>query len=235
MLPAVLSLVGCSSEQTRTTPSPETVRNIPVLAVQQANVPDLLEAVGTRTCRPDQRRRQPNDGEHRRDPRSRRRPRSARSSARRNRRLPAASRCRPRDCSRPCRPTATGRSRFRPGAGGINVEALPNPLRKEIGESAGVRRGESPSTSGSRASRHGKGWPSPGAGSVEPGTHVSGLHADSGAVRRRGDGEESRFRHAGFAGHADLHRRGCAPLSTGSHRQRERSSVCTNRTSRYRL
>jgi RND family efflux transporter MFP subunit len=44
---AVGSLAGCSSEQTRTTPSPETVRNIPVLAVQQANVPDLLEVVGT--------------------------------------------------------------------------------------------------------------------------------------------------------------------------------------------
>ena len=47
MLPAVFNLVGCSSEQNRTTPSPETVRNIPVVAVQQANVPDLLEAVGT--------------------------------------------------------------------------------------------------------------------------------------------------------------------------------------------
>jgi multidrug efflux system membrane fusion protein len=47
MLPAVFGLVGCSSEQTRTTPSPETVRNIPVLAAHQANVPDLLEAVGT--------------------------------------------------------------------------------------------------------------------------------------------------------------------------------------------
>ena len=47
MLPAVVNLVGCSSEQTRTTPPPETVQNIPVLAVQQANVPDLLEAVGT--------------------------------------------------------------------------------------------------------------------------------------------------------------------------------------------
>jgi multidrug efflux system membrane fusion protein len=47
MLPAVFSLVGCSSEQTRTTPSPDAVRNIAVLAVQQANVPDLLEAVGT--------------------------------------------------------------------------------------------------------------------------------------------------------------------------------------------
>jgi multidrug efflux system membrane fusion protein len=44
---AVGSLAGCSSEQTRTTPSPEAVRNIPVLVVQQANVPDLLEAVGT--------------------------------------------------------------------------------------------------------------------------------------------------------------------------------------------
>jgi len=47
MLPAVSSLVGCSSEQTRTTPSPETVRNVGVLTVQQASVPDLLEAVGT--------------------------------------------------------------------------------------------------------------------------------------------------------------------------------------------
>jgi membrane fusion protein, multidrug efflux system len=47
VLIAVVSLVGCSSEQSRTAPSPETMRNIPVLAVQQANVPDLLEAVGT--------------------------------------------------------------------------------------------------------------------------------------------------------------------------------------------
>src|SRR5258708_29095254 len=44
---AIGSLAGCSSEQTRTTPSTETLRNIPVFAVQQANVPDLLEAVGT--------------------------------------------------------------------------------------------------------------------------------------------------------------------------------------------
>ena len=47
MLPAVISLVGCSSEQTHTPPPAQTVRNIPVLAVHQANVPDLLEAVGT--------------------------------------------------------------------------------------------------------------------------------------------------------------------------------------------
>jgi RND family efflux transporter MFP subunit len=47
LLLAVVSLAGCSSEKTRTAPSPETVRNIPVLAVQQANEPDLLEAVGT--------------------------------------------------------------------------------------------------------------------------------------------------------------------------------------------
>ncbi len=43
----VVSLVGCSNEQTRTAVAPETVRNTAVLAVQQANVPDLLEAVGT--------------------------------------------------------------------------------------------------------------------------------------------------------------------------------------------
>lgn len=47
VLLAVLSLVGCSSEQTRTAPPAETVRNVHVLAVQQASVPDLLEAVGT--------------------------------------------------------------------------------------------------------------------------------------------------------------------------------------------
>ena len=47
MLLAVISLAGCSNEQTRTAPSPETVRNIDVLGVQQAMVPDLVEAVGT--------------------------------------------------------------------------------------------------------------------------------------------------------------------------------------------
>jgi len=47
VLVAVVSLAGCANEKSRTAPSPETVRNIPVLAVQQANVPDLLEAVGT--------------------------------------------------------------------------------------------------------------------------------------------------------------------------------------------
>ncbi len=47
VLLAVVSLAGCSNERIRTAPSPETVRNIPVLAVQQASVPDLLEAVGT--------------------------------------------------------------------------------------------------------------------------------------------------------------------------------------------
>jgi multidrug efflux system membrane fusion protein len=47
VLVAGVSLAGCSNEKTHTAPSPETVRNVPVLAVQQANVPDLLEAVGT--------------------------------------------------------------------------------------------------------------------------------------------------------------------------------------------
>jgi multidrug efflux system membrane fusion protein len=44
---AVVSFSSCSSERQTTALPPETVRNIPVLAVQQANVPDLLEAVGT--------------------------------------------------------------------------------------------------------------------------------------------------------------------------------------------
>jgi RND family efflux transporter MFP subunit len=43
---ALLSLSSCSTEQQAKAPTQETVRNIPVLAVQQANVPDLLEAVG---------------------------------------------------------------------------------------------------------------------------------------------------------------------------------------------
>jgi RND family efflux transporter MFP subunit len=44
---AVIGLSSCSSEQTAKPPSPETVRNIFVLAVHQASVPDLLQAVGT--------------------------------------------------------------------------------------------------------------------------------------------------------------------------------------------
>ncbi len=47
VLLAVVSLAGCSSEQSRTAPSPEIVRSVPVLAAQQASVPDLLETVGT--------------------------------------------------------------------------------------------------------------------------------------------------------------------------------------------
>ncbi|MBZ5722523.1 MAG: efflux RND transporter periplasmic adaptor subunit [Acidobacteriia bacterium] len=47
VLLAVGGLIGCSSEQRPTTASPETVRNVPVLSVQQTNVSDLLEAVGT--------------------------------------------------------------------------------------------------------------------------------------------------------------------------------------------
>jgi len=47
VLLAVVSLAACSNEKNLTAPAPETVRNIPVLAVQHANVPDLLEAVGT--------------------------------------------------------------------------------------------------------------------------------------------------------------------------------------------
>jgi RND family efflux transporter MFP subunit len=44
---AIAGLSSCSSQRPTTAALPETVRNIPVLAAQQANVPDLLEAVGT--------------------------------------------------------------------------------------------------------------------------------------------------------------------------------------------
>jgi RND family efflux transporter MFP subunit len=40
-------LGGCSSARQPMLPSPETVRNVSVLPVQRADVPDLLEAVGT--------------------------------------------------------------------------------------------------------------------------------------------------------------------------------------------
>ena len=43
----IASFTGCSGERQQTAPGPETVRHISVLAVQSANVPDLLEAVGT--------------------------------------------------------------------------------------------------------------------------------------------------------------------------------------------
>ena len=44
---AVVGLNSCSNEQTVQARSPETIRHIPVLAVQQGSVTDLLEAPGT--------------------------------------------------------------------------------------------------------------------------------------------------------------------------------------------
>lgn len=44
---AVAGLSGCSGERQPAVSAPETVRNVSVLTVQRANVPDLLEAVGT--------------------------------------------------------------------------------------------------------------------------------------------------------------------------------------------
>ena len=44
---ALPALSGCSSKRPATPPAPETVRNVSVLPVQRAEVPDLLEAVGT--------------------------------------------------------------------------------------------------------------------------------------------------------------------------------------------
>ena len=40
-------LSGCSNERTAQPSVPEIVRNVSVLSVQQADSPDLLEAVGT--------------------------------------------------------------------------------------------------------------------------------------------------------------------------------------------
>lgn len=40
------TFVGCSSEH-ETTAAPETVKNVPVIAAQMANIPDVVDAVGT--------------------------------------------------------------------------------------------------------------------------------------------------------------------------------------------
>ena len=157
VLLAVVSLAGCSSEQTRTAPSPETVRNIPVLAVQQANVPDLLEAVGTvRAAQTSDAASQmmgniveirAHEGDH----------------VQRGQVLAVIDDSQPRAAVD--RATAADLAAQQQLVGADSDLALAestlkryqNSLRKEIGESAGVRRGESPSTSGSRASRYGKG------------------------------------------------------------------------------
>ncbi|MBZ5573053.1 MAG: efflux RND transporter periplasmic adaptor subunit [Acidobacteriia bacterium] len=47
LLAVMASLSGCSRERPPAVPSPENVRNVPVVSVQQANVPDLVEALGT--------------------------------------------------------------------------------------------------------------------------------------------------------------------------------------------
>ena len=43
----VAAMVGCSSEREPASATPETVSNVSLLSVQPANVPDLVEAVGT--------------------------------------------------------------------------------------------------------------------------------------------------------------------------------------------
>jgi membrane fusion protein, multidrug efflux system len=46
-LAAAAGFTGCSGERQQAAPPPETMRNVPVLAVQRASVPDVVEAVGT--------------------------------------------------------------------------------------------------------------------------------------------------------------------------------------------
>ena len=47
LLIAAVGLSSCSVDNKQTAQVPETVRHVPVLSVQRANVPDVLEAVGT--------------------------------------------------------------------------------------------------------------------------------------------------------------------------------------------
>jgi membrane fusion protein, multidrug efflux system len=47
ILAAMLGLSGCSTEQQDTVSAAETVRDVSVLALKQATIPDVLEAVGT--------------------------------------------------------------------------------------------------------------------------------------------------------------------------------------------
>jgi multidrug efflux pump subunit AcrA (membrane-fusion protein) len=47
LLLALATLAGCSSDRETASAAPETVSNVSVLSVQTANVPDLVEVVGT--------------------------------------------------------------------------------------------------------------------------------------------------------------------------------------------
>jgi len=47
LITALVGLDSCSSEHTQATPAIETIHNVSLLTVQQANVPDILQAVGT--------------------------------------------------------------------------------------------------------------------------------------------------------------------------------------------
>jgi RND family efflux transporter MFP subunit len=47
LISVIASLSGCSNDRSQTAPVLETIRHVPVFAVQRTNVPDLLEAVGT--------------------------------------------------------------------------------------------------------------------------------------------------------------------------------------------
>ena len=44
---SVLLLGACSEQPKKAETAPETVRNVPLVEVQQKNMPDMLEAVGT--------------------------------------------------------------------------------------------------------------------------------------------------------------------------------------------
>ena len=203
---AVIGLSSCSTEQPAKAPATETIRNIPVLAVQPASVPDLLEAVGTvHAARTSDLASQmmgnivevrAHEGDH----------------VQRGQVLAAIDDSQPRAAVD--RATAASVAAQQQLAAADSDLALAESTLKryqslyerEIGQPAGVRRGESPSAVCSRASRHGASGRGPGAGSSEPGPYVSRLHANSRAVRRRGYREEGRRRYVGFTRRADLRR-----------------------------
>ena len=47
LLPASLAFIGCSSERQTASAAPQTVSNISIVSAQAANIPDVVEAVGT--------------------------------------------------------------------------------------------------------------------------------------------------------------------------------------------
>ena len=138
-LAAAASLTGCSNEQVQAAPSPETIRNVSVLPVQARTVPDLVEAVGT--------------------------VRAVQSSDLSSQMMGTIVEIRVREGDRVQRgqllvviDDALPRAALNRATAAVTAAqqqlaaALPDTLRQEVGQPAGVRRGQSSAAVGSRAS-----------------------------------------------------------------------------------